>query len=89
MQYWVALGGYVVRKITKNINCEECAAATIQNVDKNKISFSFLLSANDRGGFVFHSCDVFKIINLCGDVQETIRKSKNNITQKSKINCED
>ena len=53
------VGGYIVRKLLRNLSCERCADALV--VKGNKTA----MSAKDRGGLVFPSVDVFKIIRIC------------------------
>ena len=60
------IGGYVVRKIMNDIECEICAASLV-NGDENKMAVSYLslVSVKNRGGLVFPSSDVVKIMKVC------------------------
>ena len=58
------IGGYVVRKLLKSITCDECVNVLINNDDISK-NYLSLVSIKDRGGLVYPSEDVFKIISIC------------------------
>ena len=58
------IGGYVVRKLLKSITCDECVSVLINNDDISK-NYLSLVSIKDRGGLVYPSEDVFKIISIC------------------------
>lgn len=60
------IGGFVVRKIRKIINCQICAAA-LQTSDLN----SRLISFKDRGGLVYPSADSLRV---CSETEKTCRR---------------
>ena len=56
------IGGYVVRKILKNLSCVVCAEALICKDDLNLYYLS-LTRLKDNGDLIYPSDDVVKIIN--------------------------
>ena len=61
------VGGYIVRKLLRNLSCEGCADALVVKGNKTATSANYLSLAlvKERGGLVFPSVDVFKIIRIC------------------------
>ena len=58
------IGGYVVRKIQKNLSCVVCADALICNDNLNAYYLS-LTHLKDNGGLIYPSKDVIKVIRMC------------------------
>ena len=58
------IGGYVVRKILKNLSCVVCADALICNDNLNAYYLS-LTHLKDNGGLIYPSKDEIKVIRMC------------------------
>ena len=56
------IGGYIVKKLQKIIDCNVCYNAMLSS---NKYYFNFsLVTQKDRGGLVYPSTDIVKILNI-------------------------
>ena len=56
------IGGFIVRKLIRNISCEECVNTLLSN-DRSSDYLS-LVCLNDNGGLLYPSSDVFKILKI-------------------------
>ena len=72
MQYWITLG-VSSAKSHKILIVKNVLLPPFKMLIKTKFH---LLSVNERGGFVFPSCDVFKIISLCEINTSEVRYKK-------------
>ena len=63
------IGGFIVGKLLKSLSCGECSGALVTN-DKT-IGFLSLVKFKDRGGLIYPSDDVLKILKVCEIVFRT------------------
>ena len=60
------IGGFIVRKIMRDIECDICAAALVDGYEnKMTTSYASLVSVKNRGGLVFPSSGVVQILKIC------------------------
>ena len=64
------IGGFIVGKLLKSLSCEECSGALVTN-DKT-IGFLSLVKFTDRGGIIYPSAHVLKILKVCEICSEQI-----------------
>lgn len=57
------IGGYIIRKLSKKIDCSFCFEAMLSN-ESVKHRFLSLVALKDRGGLIYPSEDVLKILNI-------------------------
>ena len=60
------IGGFIVGK---SLSCEECSGALVTN--NKTIDFLSLVKFKDRGGLIYPSADVLKILKVCEIVFQT------------------
>ena len=58
------IGGFIVRRILKSINCKVCADALLEKHNMN-VYYLSLTNIKDNGGLVKPSADVVKILRKC------------------------
>ena len=63
------IGGFIVGKLLKSLSCEECSGALVTNDKTN--AFLSLVKFKDRGGRIYPSADVLKILKVCENVFRT------------------
>lgn len=56
----VYVAGYIVRKMTNSLVCESCASALI--TESTKQQYLSLVAMKDRGGLIYASKEVVKIL---------------------------
>ena len=57
------IGGYIVRKLVKHLDCRECCDAMLSN-NSTKHRFLSLVALKDRGGLVYPSDGILKVVNM-------------------------
>ena len=57
------IGGFIVKKLFKRLSCNTCSSVLIS--DDHTASFLSLTNLKDRGGLLYPSADVIKIISAC------------------------
>ena len=57
------IGGFIIKKLLKKLSCDTCSSVLIS--DNRQESFLSLTKLKDRGGLMYPSSDVIKIIRAC------------------------
>ena len=82
------IGGYIVKKLSRKISCQTCYQAMISAGEK--VPAHHLITSKDRGGLLYPSEDVLKILKTCEIVFKGMVSGDNfqepKINQKSNLN---
>ena len=80
------VGGYIIRSLMKSISCPTCYQAAVTN-KKNVDLDHIFISMKDRGGLLYPSRDVLKILKICETVFKGYVSGDNFLEPKIKEKC--
>ena len=83
--YILGIGGYIVKKLSKKLSCETCYQAMISTNANVSGDHHYLILSKDRGGLIYPSEDVFKILVSGYDFQDPKIMQKLKVKFASKV----